>query len=368
MRSREICTTLLLAMILLLVGCGGQGSSSTSASETINTAKLTPSCFVGGATPLIDNTAPDPLWTWSDPHVLKVNGEYWMYASSTDNFVFPVKLYRLTSADDTGYVRNPVAPVLEPSAAGSWDAGGVETPAVVYFQGQYHLFWTGYPYPVGDPSYSVYDFRIGHATSSDGVTWTRDPGNPIVSPSPSDSDTSNDWYEYIVGEPGPVVYNGQIYLYFTAVGVDYDLGTSLQVIGLVTSADGYTWSAPQLVLKPDQSLWPRGDGWVGYSTPNAIVLNNAVHLFYDVAYDPTGTNWKQVRLHHSWSNDGTAGWVQDATPIASVGQYAWNTDEIGSPDALLDGTTLRLYYAGHNMPVSAAPNLEIAEKTCDLSP
>jgi sucrose-6-phosphate hydrolase SacC (GH32 family) len=107
---------------------------------------------------------------------------------------------------------------------------------------------------------------------------------------------------------------------------------------------------------------------VGYSTPNAIVLNNAVHLFYDVAYDPTGTNWKQVRLHHSWSNDGIAGWVQDATPIASVGEYAWNTDEIRSPDALLDGITLRLYYAGHNIPVSAAPNLAIAEKTCDLSP
>ena len=86
-------------MILLLAGCSEQNNNSHSTSQTIDTARLTPACFAGGETPLINNTAPDPLWTWNDPHVLKVNGEYWMYASSTYNFVYPVKLYRLTSSD-----------------------------------------------------------------------------------------------------------------------------------------------------------------------------------------------------------------------------------------------------------------------------
>ena len=367
MRLFAVCSKLMLVTIFLSVGCARQSNPIASpSSQTIDTNKLKPSCFVGGETPLIDNTAPDPGWTWNDPHVLKMDGKYWMYASSTDNFVYPVKIYRLTSSNDTGYMRNPAAPILEPGTSGSWDAGGVETPAVVYFQGQYHLFWTGYPYPVDDPNYNVLDFRIGHATSTNGVTWTRDPANPIISPSPSDNDTSNDWYSYIVAEPGPVVYNEKIYLYFTAIGPGSASGT-LQVIGLITSSDGVTWSAPQLALTPDQTLWPNSAGWVGYSTPNAIVLNNAVHLFYDVAYNPTGT-YKQVRLSHAWSSDGITGWAQDTTPIASAGEYAWNTEEIRSPDALLDGTTLRLYYAGHNIPVTAAPNLAIAEKTCNLSP
>lgn len=319
--------TLLAALCLAVVaGCGGDGTSSKPSSKRggaggtegeINLGKLTPSCFGGGDSPLIDNTAPDPTWTYNDPHVLRVDGHYWMYASSTVAFDFPVRLYRLTSSDNTTYTRNPAEPILDVGAAESWDAGGVETPAIVDFGGQYHLFWTGYPVEIDAEGHSVFDYAIGHATSEDGVTWTRDTGNPIVTPSGTDADPGNDWYAFIVGEPGPVVFDGKIYLYFTAVGADVELGTSLQVIGVTTSSDGAAWSAPELALKPDQAQFPRDLmldddpetklGWVGYSTPNAIVLGGNVHLFYDVAQDLTGSDWKQVRLHHSYSPDGKTG-------------------------------------------------------------
>jgi sucrose-6-phosphate hydrolase SacC (GH32 family) len=298
--------------------------------------------------------------------VLKVDGQYWMYASSTVAFDFPVLLYRLTANDDASYTRNPQEPILDVGDAEAWDAGGVETPAVVYFGGQYHLFWTGYPYEVDDENHSVFDYAIGHATSEDGVTWTRDSANPIIIPSGAEEDGNpgNDWYAFIVGEPGPVVHNGKIYLYFTAVGANMELSTSLQVIGVTTSSDGATWSAPELALKPDQALWPRDEGWVGYSTPNAIVLDGQVHLFYDVAYDPTGSDWKQVRLHHSYSADGKTDWTQDSTPIHSTEDFTWATEEVRSPHALLDGTVLRLYFAGHD----AAYNLAIGQSTCNLAP
>lgn len=365
-----VAPALAAALLLALTACGGSGGSSSGGDGPSKYATA-PTC-TGGATPLIDNTAPDPNWTYNDPHVLKVGSDYWMYASSTDNFDFPVLLYRLTATDAATFTRNPSAPILEPDP-GQWDGGGVETPAVVYFNSKYHLFWTGYPIEVGAPGYDVLDFRIGHATSDDGVTWTRDPGNPVVAPSSElGTDLPEDnWYYFIVGEPGPVVYNGKIYLYFTAVGADVDLGTSLQVVGLTTSDDGLTWSHPQLALKPDQHLWLRGDGWVGYSTPNAAVIGSRVHLFYDVAYDPTGTNWKQIRLHHSSSPNGETGWRQDAMAMAHAGEQPWNTDEVRSSNAFVDGSILRFYYAGHQIyqgvepPV--APNLAIAEKTCTLS-
>jgi len=172
------------------------------------------------------------------------------------------------------------------------------------------------------------------------------------------------------------VYNGRIYLYFTALGGDAALNNSLQVIGLIESSDGINWSAPQLVLKPDQNIYPRvvaggngKDGWAGYSTPNAIVINNSVHLFFDVAYSKdTGSgvfDWLQLRLHHALSPDGVTGWVQDSAAIRSNTDFTWTATEIRSPSALLDGSVLRLYFAGDYVSGSTF-DFGIGMMNCDL--
>ncbi len=291
-----------------------------------------------------------------------------MYASATDFFDFPVRLYRLVSTDGTSWTLDPAGPILSDAPPGSWDAGGLETPAVVFFNSQYHLFYTAYQYEVGTHEYkanSPADFRIGHAVSDDGITFTRAATNPVVAPSGIDADADNDWYAFIVGEPGPVVYNGMIYLYFTTVGADAELGTSLQVIGLTTSADGSTWSAPELALKPDQSVYPRTDDWVGYSTPNAVVLDDGIHLFFDVAHQPDKGDWLQLRLHHARSSDGKTNWVQDTTAIRRAGDFYWAVDEIRSPHALLDGDILRLYFAGHELDATPPHHFAVGMMTCE---
>jgi predicted GH43/DUF377 family glycosyl hydrolase len=334
-----------------------------------------PGGYQGGSTPQLDLDAPDPGFTYNDPHVQKVGAEYWMFASATVNFQFPVKLYRLVSNDGVSWHRDPAQPILDPGASGSFDAGGVETPAVVFFGGQYHLFYTAYPKPIGDPGHDALDYRVGHATSCDGITWTREP-NPLVSPSGStDNDPSNDWYAFIVAEPGPVVLGNTLYLYFTAVGANATLGTSLQVIGVTTSSDGVTWSAPELALEPDQAQYPRivdpgppVGGWVGYSTPNAITLDGRVHLFVDVAFDPDEAHWQQIRLHHAVSDDGKTGWQQDAAPFASAGDFPWAKDEVRAPDAFIDGTTLRLYFAGHELDGTPPDHFAVGMFTHELAP
>jgi hypothetical protein len=374
-----------LGLALLAGACGGGGdkmqpvdaniadAASDAASDAAplgpDPSKLTPSCFTGGTTPQLDLSGPYANWTWNDPHVVKSGSEYWMYASATDTFQFPVRLYRLTSTDGATWSDGTTpSPILDVGATDTWDAGGVETPAVVQFNGAYHLFYTGYRYPVGDPSYAVTDFRIGHATSADGVAFTRAGTEPIVAPSGTDADASNDWYAFVVGEPGPVVVGNTLYLYFTAVGANATLGTSLQVIGMVSTTDGETWTAPQLVLEPDQAQYPRTDGWVGFSTPNAIALADGVHLFVDVARQPMDEDWKQIRLHHARSADGRTSWTQDATAIRSAGDFAWAVDEIRSPDALLDGDQLRLYFAGHELDGIQPEHFAVGMLTCDLSP
>jgi len=355
---------------------GGCGTTPPTVTETVAGAVFPgPGDYTGGATAQLDLDGPDPGWTWNDPHVLKVGSQYWMYASSTVSFDFPVKIWRLVSNDGISWTRDPVDPVLGPGAAGSFDAGGVETPAVVHFGGRFHMFYTAYPIEVGAPGHSVFDYRVGHATSCDGVTWTRDPANPVVAPSGQDADPGNDWYGFIVGEPGPVVYHDQLWLYFTAVGVSATLGTSLQVIGVTRSDDGDSWSAPALALEPDQGQYPRVvdpgppmAGWVGFSTPNAIVFDDQVHLFTDVAYDPDEMSWRQVRLHHAVSASGLDGWQQDTMAIAAAGDFPYAVDEIRSPDALVDGTTLRLYFAGHELDGNPPEHFAIGMLTAPLVP
>ena len=110
----------------------------------------------------------------------------------------------------------------------------------------------------------------------------------------------------------------------------------------------------------------RPEDWVGYSTPNAIVLGDGVHLFFDAAHQPEGGEWKQLRLHHARSADGISGWIHDAEAIRSAGDFSWAVEEIRAPHALLDGGTLRLYFAGHDFTGSPF-HFGIGMMTCDLT-
>ena len=342
----------------LVASCGGGGGGAGGApAPTISAA-----CFQGGAAPEIKLNDGFTGADWNDPHVLKVGAQYWMYASSNLGFPptapSPVEIYRFTSSDGSSWTLDPAAPVLT-VANGQWDQGGNETPAVVLFGNEYHMFWTGYP--DAWPNLDATHFRIGHATSTDGITWTKD-ASWLLGP----SGAAGDFAQYIVGEPGPVVFNDTLYLYFTAVGVDSALGASLQVVGVTTTSDGVVWSPPQLAFRPDQTVYPRGSNWVGYSTPNAAVIDGKMHVFVDVANDHGNNTWTQEALHHAYSADGLAGWTQDAAPLRRLTDFAWTKREIRSGAALLDGTTLRLYFAGDDLGGTNAWG--IGQMTCSLAP
>ena len=359
----RVCAS--IATLALMAACGNGGSGGNSgggSASTVDASKITSGCFQGGTSPELQIGSGFSGADWNDPHVLKVGAQYWMYASSNMGFAptppSPVQIYRFTSSDAASWILDPAAPVLTVSAA-QWDQGGNETPAVVSFGGKYHMFWTGYP--DAWPGLNAMNFKIGHATSSDGIAWTKD-ATFLLEP----SGIPGDFDQYIVGEPGPVVFNNVLYLYFTAVGVDAGLGASLQTIGVVTSADGVAWSQAALAFKPDQTVYPRGSNWVGYSTPNATVIDGKVHVFVDVANDHGTNTWTQEALHHAYSADGRTVWVQDAAPLRGLTDFAWTQREIRSGAALLDGTTLRLYFAGDDLGNTNAWG--IGQITCSLAP
>jgi len=275
-----------------------------------------------------------------------------MYASSDIAWNGHVNIYRLVSTDGKAWQLNPASAVLRHSE-NNWDSHSVETPAVVYYQNNYHLFYTGYDVPydytskgkdgkthTADDDISSKHFKIGHAISSDGINFSK--LGIVTAPTSPYSEPNLDFNQFVVGEPAPVVIDNSLYLYFTAVGADVEVSTTWQVIGL-TRFDGSKWDEPRVVLKPNKKLYPREE-YIGYSTPNALVIDGSVHLFYDVVKDKP---WTQSKIHHAFSKDGITNWVEDASAIMAKEDYRWTKAEIRSPSALLHHNLLYLYFAGH---------------------
>ncbi|MCA1754179.1 MAG: hypothetical protein LC641_05655 [Spirochaeta sp.] len=297
-----LCSLISGMLALTYASCSNEVSGSTP-SEIRN--------------PLIQTNDFFPGSNWNDPHVIHDGTQFVMYASASQNFDFDIKIYRLISSNGIDWNLSPTYAVMEKSAVG-WDSKSVETPAVVFFDGQYHMFYTGYD----DVFTATEDYKVGHATSPDGIVWERI--GVVLEPTAPDADPNLDFNQFLVAD-APVVFDDKIYLYFTAVGANNGVGTTLQVIGL-TIFDGDSWTAPESVLEPDQALFPRS-AFYGYSTPNALVQGGQVHLFFSVVTD---VPWKQVRIHRAVSSDGSTGWVHDSQSLLRKEDFSWTSDEIRS--------------------------------------
>jgi len=260
-----------------------------------------------------------------------------------------VQIYRLISDDGLNFTLSPTTPVFTRSSSAAWDHGGVETPSVVYFNGTYYMFYTGYSTIAAhtDPL----QYRIGYATSSDGISWTRQT-TPLLSPiGPTSAPyTPYAFNQFIVAEPGAVVVGSKIYLYFAASGIDSTLLATMFSIGVITTSDGTNWTSPQQVLRPLQPQYPPAS-YSGYSTPAAIYLGGKVHLFYDVALNP----FKQALLRHASSADGI-NFQDDTNIIHDQSLFNWTQSEIRAPSPVMVGNDLYLWYAGNNTPTCSPPS------------
>src|SRR4029078_10188431 len=90
--------------------------------------------------------------------------------------------------------------VLTRGADGAWDDNDLLGPSVLRFNGKLFNY------------YSAYDgatWRMGVATSDDGVTWKKYERNPVLQP------TGNDWdVTYIAANGSAILWQNQIYYYY----------------------------------------------------------------------------------------------------------------------------------------------------------
>jgi predicted GH43/DUF377 family glycosyl hydrolase len=299
-----------------------------------------------------------PLASWNDPCVLKREGKYIMYLTTSLRAPGqpPVQPFRAVSDDGLVWNLEPKTPLLDPGKdASDFDFQSVETPSVVSFKGRFHLYYTGVRKGMSGP------MAIGHATSDDGIRWTKDPNNPVLRPTGHPSDFNG----IHVAEPGALVRGDAIYLYHTSVGLRPGGDPPVRrVIALAKSADASHFEAPKVVLG-QSDLFPPKLGFDGYSTPSALIHDGRVHLFYDVGYfSPHAEHqWTQVALHHAVSDDGETGWSQDPEVIFTNRSFGWTSLEIRSPTALFEGDVLHLWFAGNARVEELLPEVRRSGRT-----
>jgi hypothetical protein len=212
---------------------------------------------------------------------------------------FPRELVAFTPRGD--------APVFEAAGPGHWDAKIRERGWVLREGGVYKLWYTGYD---GTPTGRR---MLGYATSPDGVTWARHPGNPLV---------PDHWVEDVM-----VVRDGDRYLMFAEGETDR--------AQLLTSPDGINWErAGRLDVRLATGA-PLPDG--PYGTPTALRDGNRWLLFYE-------RSDRGVWLAASddlkvWTN------VRD-DPVLVPGPGAYDRDMIALNQVVRHGGRYYAYYHG----------------------
>ena len=346
-----------LFSILLVAACSGSGGSGGSG--------VARTWVPLGAVPIIQyqdqmSAPPGPAGVWNDPSVLKEGALYRMWLTSSDISVIPnVSIYEANSWDGITWTIDTVPQIVPGGTNGSWDNARCETPSVIEVGGTYHLYYSG-----NALGQSFAELQIGHATSPDGVVWTKDP-DPVI-PRPT---TPNTWGWLGVAEPAITYKDGTFYLYYTMVRCrTYDpvqktcTGSepvAERGIAVAMSTDGTNFTPfPGDPILLQSSSYPTSGLYEGYSTPNAYVDGGGTfHLYYDV-FQKIGADSLQVALAHATSADGVS-FIEIDADILTRASTPWTGYEIRSPMVMDDAGLLKMWFAGNTGNDPLAPGFQL---------
>jgi hypothetical protein len=234
-----------------------------------------------------------------------------------------LSMFTLNLYCQTLWTKYPGNPVMTPDSAG-YDRDFVGLGSVIYHDNIYHMWYSG-----GNWAH----LRIGHATSPDGITWTRDT-IPVLDYGPTGS-----WDEDAAFAPQVIVISDMFHMWYVGhrgVANNYDFQ-----IGHATSPDGITWTKD-----PNNPVLPRGSvgawdyAWV--HTGSVLYDSTQYHLWYS-AWD--GANG--VRMGHATSPDGLT-WTKDpSNPVLTIGTVGnWDYPRVEIPSVVFDDTIYHMWYSG----------------------
>jgi predicted GH43/DUF377 family glycosyl hydrolase len=276
--------------------------------------------------------SPGPPGSWDETMavantVLRHEGIYKMWYEGDVSFGYA------TSDDGITWIKSPSNPVMEPGTPDSWDGGNLDNASVVIVGEMYHMFYSAVD--------ATNDNRIGHATSPDGINWTKNPSNPVI-----DIGVLGSWDQFEAMHPFVLYNNGQFHMYYN--GHD---GLTQRII-YATSPGGTVWTrytALPMLEKGAPGSWD--DDELG--PLSVIITGDMFHMWY------TGWNTSDdIRIGYATSPDGLTWTKHGSNPVLAPGDPgAWDDMMIAVPfvtnvDSLVmyyggyDGTSFQTGYAG----------------------
>lgn len=263
-----------------------------------------------------------------DPHVVNFKGRYLMYYSIPPCKENPQTGWNIGIAESHDLISWEKAGEIVPAVGAEYEKKGLCAPGALVRDGVVHLFYQTYGNFQKD--------AICHATSEDGITFQRNPTNPIFRP-------TGDWNCGRAIDAEVVEFKGQYYLYFATRDKDF----KIQMQG-VAIAPRYThFNREDWKQVCDSSILYPELPWEGECVEGASIVKkgNKLMMFYAGTY-----NNAPQQIGVAESRDGIRWTRLFQTPFVANGKPGeWNASESGHPHVFtdLDGRTY-LFYQGNN--------------------
>jgi len=245
------------------------------------------------------------------------------------------------STDGLAWSKYP-NPVLLPGGSGAWDSGRVTLGSVIW-NGTVFLMWYGGSNTTNSAG------SIGLATSNDGISWAKYPGNPVLQRSTFGLDQS------YMASPYVIKLNTQYWMWYTGKSTTYPQPNSVARILAATSYNGISWSknpSPAIAPSSNSTSWDSG------SIYSASVIFDGANfgLWY------TGTNQSYMLSQIGFaSSPGGGNWTRSAmNPILSPGPPgSWDSAGVEQPSVIVGGNGFMLYYDGFSQNTAGRIGLAI---------
>jgi predicted GH43/DUF377 family glycosyl hydrolase len=257
------------------------------------------------------------------PNIIYNNNEFLMYYTGV-NSGGKWEIGLASSADGIKWTKYSGNPVLKVSSSG-WDIGWIGRPSVVYDGTNYKMWYQGRS--------GSGNTKIGYATSSNGITWTKYPGNPVlVEGSPGSWESSHPNSPH-------VHFNGLEYkMWYT--GVD---SNSVCHIGYATSIDGINW---QKFENNPVLPGPSSNPTIYTLGKSDITVYQKQNEYFGWYNNDTGPS---AEIFYATSSNGTY-WNEYANnPVIKKGPTnAWDTGAVHAPEFFMMNKQYWLFYSGRN--------------------
>ncbi len=370
--------------VCLLAGCGG-GSSRSCVPPAGSDLVISPSSLPVGMpgvlySQTLSTTGGTEPYTWSvesgtlpgDMTLDPATGELSGTPPAPGTFSFKVTVedaadptlegfrnYQLRITDGrAGWDRASVDAVLTEGSAGQWDEGAVGMPCVI-MEGpaDYKMWYSGADaVPQSYEELLAADVAIGLATSADGLTWTRLPGNPVLTKTGNAADPDGAF----VGAACVLKVGATYHMFYTGAKSESFMTYSYLVpnICYATSADGITWARQGSVIE--------GVVDIQLVTPVPPTISIDAALYYSpwVIYDSDDSLYKMWFTTMSFSAQ-----VSDPSELEGLEDSVATT--IGyatSPDCttwtVQSTTTLTKSATWENGGVAACSVIKDAQESC----